>query len=116
MRSIMKSIFRKKEKLLVLGGLALAVLLCRIFEIPCFYRVLFDIPCPTCGMTRAYISLLRFDISGAFAYHPLFWSIPILALFFWFDGKIFPKKAVNITVLAAVVSLFFIRWFFFVLI
>jgi hypothetical protein len=32
---------------------------------------LFNIPCPTCGVTRAMLSLALFDISGYLHYHPL---------------------------------------------
>lgn len=36
------------------------------------------IPCPTCGMTRSYLSLLQGDISRAFWFHPLFPLAPVL--------------------------------------
>ena len=39
------------------------------------YRTL-GIPCPSCGMTRAWVCLLHFDIPGAFQMHPLFWVVP----------------------------------------
>ena len=29
-------------------------------------------------MTRAYMSLFRGDLGGAFFYHPLFWTVPII--------------------------------------
>ncbi|MBQ8498051.1 MAG: DUF2752 domain-containing protein [Clostridia bacterium] len=105
----MKKIFRL-EKILVLGGLAAAVIICRIFQIPCLYKAISGIPCPTCGITRAYLALLRLDIQAAFAYHPLFWTVPILFLFYLFDGKIFSKKALNIMIPSVIVALFFIRW------
>ena len=33
---------------------------------------LFGIPCPSCGMTRAFLSLLRLDIVSAFRFNPAF--------------------------------------------
>ncbi len=111
----MKSVFRKKEKLLVFAGLAAVILIARLCQIPCLFKTLFGIPCMTCGMTRAYLALFRLDIKGAFAYHPLFWTIPFLALLFWFDGKLFPKKSLNIALLIAVLSLLFARWLFILL-
>ena len=30
-----------------------------------------------CGMTRAWLAALRLDFAAAFAYHPLFWVVPI---------------------------------------
>lgn len=44
----------------------------------CIFSNVFGIPCPTCGMTRAYISLLHFDFKHAFFYHPLFFLAPFL--------------------------------------
>lgn len=46
--------------------------------ITCPIRYLTGISCAGCGMTRAWMSLLRLDISSAFAYHPLFW-LPVPA-------------------------------------
>nr|WP_307776543.1 DUF2752 domain-containing protein [uncultured Cetobacterium sp.] len=39
---------------------------------------LFGVPCFTCGITRAYLSLLKLDIKSAFYYHPLFFLVPFL--------------------------------------
>ena len=44
----------------------------------CLFINIFGIPCPACGMTRAYMSLAHLDIRGAFYYHPLFWSVPFI--------------------------------------
>lgn len=105
----MKTYFRL-EKILVLIGMAVSLLLAYLFQIPCGFRMLFGIPCPTCGMTRAYIALLHADIPTAFDCHSLFWAVPILFLYFLFDGHLFPKKTLNLTVFFTVLSLFLIRW------
>ena len=47
------------------------VLLSHFFEWPCPFREIFGFPSPTCGMTRAFISLLEFDFRESFYYHPL---------------------------------------------
>lgn len=36
------------------------------------------IPCLTCGMTRAYISILKLNFKEAFYYHPLFFMVPLI--------------------------------------
>lgn len=36
------------------------------------YKYITGISCAGCGMTRAWIALLHFDINTAFMYHPLF--------------------------------------------
>ncbi len=43
----------------------------------CLFTQILGIPCPSCGMTRAYLSLFQLDIKGAFWYHPLV-PVPIL--------------------------------------
>ncbi len=38
----------------------------------CLFKNFTGIPCPGCGMTRAFFSLAKLDFSTAFYYHPLF--------------------------------------------
>lgn len=45
----------------------------------CAFRRVTGLPCPGCGMTRAWASLLRGDLYSAWKFHPLFWSVPALA-------------------------------------
>ena len=44
----------------------------------CLYKRFFGIPCPGCGLTRAFQSLLSGDLRKAFYYHPLWWALPLL--------------------------------------
>lgn len=53
------------------------------FGITCPIKYLTGISCAGCGMTRAYLALLRFDLAQAFAYHPLFWIPPLFLLVFF---------------------------------
>lgn len=46
----------------------------------CIAKRVIGIPCPGCGMTRAFMRLLSLDIRGALYYHPLF-ILPVLAAF-----------------------------------
>lgn len=46
----------------------------------CIIHNITGLPCPGCGMTRAYLALLRGDLAGAFYYHPLFWMVPFGAV------------------------------------
>ena len=36
------------------------------------------LPCPSCGMTRAFLYLAKLDFAEAFHYHPLFPMVPLL--------------------------------------
>lgn len=44
----------------------------------CPFRALTGLPCPGCGMTRAFLALGRLDIAEAFSQNPL--SLPLAAL------------------------------------
>ena len=63
---------------LILLVLTLFVLFLSVTGIHCPIRYLLGIPCPTCGMTRAYVALFHGDFLRAFYYHPLFWLGPPL--------------------------------------
>ena len=56
---------------------------------------MFKVPCFGCGMTRAFVSALRLDFASAFSYHPMFWSLPLIALYYWRDGKVFKSEKGN---------------------
>ena len=49
-------------------------------NIPCLFRTITGIPCPGCGLTRAYISAFHGDLKTAWYFHPLWWTIPILVI------------------------------------
>ena len=56
--------------------------------IGCPFRWATGVPCPGCGMTRAYLALARLDFRAAAAYHPLFWAVPALAALAWAEARI----------------------------
>ena len=41
------------------------------FKVPCFFRFFTGFPCPSCGMTRAFFSLIKLNFRDSFYYHPL---------------------------------------------
>ncbi len=68
-------------KHITIGGLLiLLVFIFSVFKIPCLFRFITGLPCPSCGMTRSFLSLLSFDFAASFAYHPLL--IPALITIF----------------------------------
>ena len=91
----MKRISYPLIKLTATAGAAVIIALCHIFEIPCLILSTFNVPCISCGLTRACLSALRLDFSAAFSFHPMFWSVPILYLYIIFDAKLFKNKILN---------------------
>lgn len=61
----------------------------------CLVRHFTGIPCPGCGMTRAVLSVLHGDFRTAFAYHPLWVTLPLVA---WLLLRaVFPRICDRIT-------------------
>lgn len=99
-----------KTKLLVTLGYLGVVFVFYIFELPCIFKALFGVACPGCGMSRAMFSVLKLDFVAAFAYHPMFWSIPILYIYFLLDNGIFKSKLWDGLVLGLIGAGFLINW------
>lgn len=73
-------------RLLIIAG-ALAIL----FFVGCpFYEGL-GIPCPGCGLTRAWLSLFKGDVQQAFSYNMLF--IPLTIVVLIIGGTMLVNKA-----------------------
>lgn len=53
----------------------------------CYTKLITGIPCPGCGMTRAYSSLFHLQIKEAFFYHPLFLLPPVVLLLLLLQKK-----------------------------
>lgn len=44
----------------------------------CPIKFVTGVSCPGCGMTRAWLEALQGNLDVALAYHPLFWSVPVV--------------------------------------
>ena len=86
----MSNISVKKVILVHLTAAAVtAVYVLSPIKCPVKYFLHFD--CPTCGMTRAMISLLRGDIAGYVYFNPM--ALPfLLILLFALHARLFPFK------------------------
>lgn len=95
-----------------IGGISLFAYVLGVSICP-FYRIT-GVPCPSCGMTRACVSLMHFNLSDAFMYNPSFIFLPILFIpaFFNVLGVNFSKtklKIFYISILAFVIVIWIIR-------
>lgn len=99
-----------KEKLIFTAGYLVLVLALRWFGVPCIFKAVFGIPCPGCGMTRAFLAALRLDLAAAFGYHMMFWSMPILYAYFLLDKGFFRQKLWDGLLLGLIGAGFLVNW------
>lgn len=90
-----------------------AIMAWEMYEIgvQCVFLRMTGIPCPGCGITRATAALLSGRVHEAFVYYPAYGALPILFLYFMYDGKVFSHKGLNRAVLiicATVIALFYV--------
>lgn len=78
--------------------------------IGCPLKFVTGISCAGCGMTRAWFSLCRADIAGAFHYHPLFFLPPLFLLFYLLKKRLGAR--VRRILMLTCVSLFFIIYLY----
>lgn len=98
-----KNIFAVCVLLLIFAVLAASGLL------PCSIRQTIGIPCPTCGMTRAWLCVFCGDMVSAFHMHPLFWMFPVLGVLLYLIRKKKARYFVLITGIVMLLAVYIIR-------
>lgn len=106
----MKRISDFKTKIIVFIIVSLYALVLYFTSLECPFYTIFRLPCPGCGMTRAWISVFKFDLAKAFSYHKMFWALPLMLVAFLRDGGIFKNKKLNILLFLFIVAGFMINW------
>ncbi|WP_028330533.1 DUF2752 domain-containing protein [Brachyspira alvinipulli] len=91
-----------------------------VYNIPiddlCIIRNNTGFPCPSCGMTRAHIEVLKLNFEKAFYYHPLFVLPSIIFLVVMLRNKskianyIYNNNFITITVLIIFIAVYIIRF------
>ena len=75
----------------------------------CLTKRITGLPCPTCGMTRAFTSLMNGDLNMAFFYHPLWPLVIIIAIVFLLyklpKKPIINKKTFKIILILSIILL-----------
>lgn len=91
---------------IIFGTIAiLALIVGRVLPVqdillPCPFRAVTGIPCPSCGTTRSLVHLAHGDIAGSFILNPLFSLAMITALFLFVARSIslpFSRSRITLT-------------------
>ena len=82
---------RRLNRIEVITSVTAVVVLYVILEsfgVTCPIKYITGISCAGCGMSRAWIALLHFNIHEAFMYHPLFFLPPVVVIVMLLKSKI----------------------------
>ena len=99
-----------KVKIIAIILIFVYALILYLTPLNCPFDMLFKFPCPGCGMTRAWVSVLNFNIEKAYFCHKMFWSLPLLFAGFLFDGRIFKNKKLNLLLWIFISVGFVLSW------
>ena len=89
--------------------LSLYALILYFLGISCPIYAITGVKCPTCGVTRALISLLRFDLKGYLTYN--FMALPLLiSAWFIINADLFSKRKFATVLSLAVIVLNFLLY------
>lgn len=107
---------RRLNRIEVITSVTAVVVLYVILEsfgVTCPIKYITGISCAGCGMSRAWIALLHFNIHEAFMYHPLFFLPPVVVIFMLLKSKINIKfyKISMFTMAGAFVIVYLYRMF-----
>lgn len=69
--------------LVIIGVISVAAELVRrfVFGGGCLMKDIFGVACPSCGMSRAFLCVMRLDFKSAFHFNPAFWTFPLMCIF-----------------------------------
>ena len=63
-----------------IGVLVLLIIINTPLFVPCIFKIIFDLPCPACGLTRALVLAIQLDFVGAATMNILFVPLAIFAV------------------------------------
>lgn len=106
----------KRHKDLIWGAAAILFIyvVFHLAGIGCPIKFVTGISCLGCGMTRAWLSLLKLDFAAAFYYHPLYAVPPLAILVYLLKSKINIKiyKIIMLTIISAFIIIYLYRLLF----
>ncbi len=92
------------------AGLAILALGLYALDIGCVFRFVTGVPCPGCGMTRAWLAALCGDLAAAVAYHPLFWAVPAAFALVFAQERLPRGRRVCVVAAGVLVAAFVVLW------
>lgn len=98
-------IIKAYAALAAVGGVAF--LLSLFFRGACPIWLVVGLPCPACGMTRAFSAVMQLDFAGAFRMHPLWWLVPLLPPAFALGEKW--RERVALVALVLIIGAYVVR-------
>lgn len=106
----------KRHKDLIWGAAAILFIyvVFHFAGIGCPIKFVTGISCLGCGMTRAWLSLMKLDFAAAFYYHPLYAVPPLAILVYLLKSKINIKiyKIIMLTIISAFIIIYLYRLLF----
>lgn len=81
----------------------------------CPIKNILGVPCPACGMTRAFLQAAQFNFKAALDFHPLFWLVPLIFILILFRKrqpllmKLYQSKWFSPTMIALFVGVYLYR-------
>lgn len=85
----------RKGCVTAVAGIALFYVVLETLGVTCPIKYITGISCAGCGMSRAWLALLRLDVQAAFAFHPLV-LLPIPAALLFLLRERLPKRLVSV--------------------
>lgn len=79
---------RRIEVITSVAAVVVLYVILESFGVTCPIKYITGISCAGCGMSRAWIALLHFNIHDAFMYHPLFFLPPVVVIVMLLKSKI----------------------------
>ena len=104
---------KSHRRIEVITSVAAVVVILESFGVTCPIKYITGISCAGCGMSRAWIALMHFNIHEAFMYHPLFFLPPVVVIVMLLKSKINIKfyKIFMFTMAGAFVIVYLYRMF-----
>ena len=79
---------RRIEVITSVAAVVVLYVILESFGVTCPIKYITGISCAGCGMSRAWIALMHFNIHEAFMYHPLFSPPPVVVIVMLLKSKI----------------------------